>query len=265
MNSDTPQKLPRPMRRGFTLIELLVVIAIIAILAALLMPALNKAKDSAKSVQCKNNIRQLGLAVQLYSTDTSGYPVWVDYRTQKLWFNTVDTYYSSNYAIMVCPTLKGVVPLHETINLKFNNWLAYNEPADPTVLGGMSYGYNGYGIGSANRWLPTQWQYYGLGILIMSQDLWPSTKVYAVVKPSEMLSLGDGMIRPGSKNSLFSLLSINTMVKLPYERHGGRDNMAFADGHVSIIKHEKLVEDSDENRRRWNVDNEPHSEFSLTP
>jgi prepilin-type N-terminal cleavage/methylation domain-containing protein/prepilin-type processing-associated H-X9-DG protein len=76
-------------RRAFTLIELLVVIAVIAILAALLLPVLARAKDKARQIGCVSNLRQWGLAIQMYSPDNDDGIPRDGYGMTSAWFDTV--------------------------------------------------------------------------------------------------------------------------------------------------------------------------------
>ena len=103
---------PRHTGSGFTLVELLVVIGIIAILISLLLPAVQNARESAKTVQCAANLRQMGMAVVNYVSDNKGkwlppYRIPPEFGTAKqpYFFQYLPgLYLKESYGIMICPS-----------------------------------------------------------------------------------------------------------------------------------------------------------------
>ncbi len=243
---------------GFTLIELLVVIGIIAILASLITPALNRAKLASRNAVCKSNLRQLGLALHMYVMETGVFPHTVDANAATTWYTAIAPHYGSNYNIMTCPTFKGEWPIEKAITWVLGN--AYHRsPSTPGRVAGVSYGYNGFGVGSANA---TTWTAnLGLGVQVNPGEIAPAVSESAVKSTADMIAIADSMPQPGFTNIFPFLLSISS-VPSP-ERHNGGANVAFADGHVITLLSKQLVEPTEPNRRRWNVDNEPHWEVKF--
>lgn len=233
------------IRRGFTLIELLVVIAIIAILAAMLLPVLGRAKEMGRSARCKSNLHQMGIALTLYGDDYRQFPYTIDFSVGRTWFSQVGEYLDTD-ELFHCPSYRGPS--------------GYTWKESVIYYTGGSYGYNGLGTGARPAGYYTHNGILGLGgdRPFKTDDAPLPVPVNRVRMPNDMLAIGDSVINRFGITS-FLLTTVDT-VRDEKERHQVGLNSVFVDGHVESSRQAELGARTGEARRRWNNDNLPHPE-----
>jgi prepilin-type processing-associated H-X9-DG protein/prepilin-type N-terminal cleavage/methylation domain-containing protein len=231
---------------AFTLTELLVVIAIIGILAALLLPALSQSKLRAKRIQCANNLRQLGIGLQVILSDNHGYP---------LFFAPTNSDFPGTWMLQIEHDGLGISNPATNFYLTGIWRCPSAQPRKGQLEGQPFYGYNAFGVLPIGNWFTN----FGLaGHRTENPDTKNSIRDPEIVAPSDMIAIGDS-------DGVIFMRSFSYDFYHGYLRHGNYANVVFCDGHVESPTLKYLFEDtSDEALSRWNRDHLPHRE-KLSP
>jgi prepilin-type N-terminal cleavage/methylation domain-containing protein/prepilin-type processing-associated H-X9-DG protein len=261
---------------SFTLIELLVVVGIIGILAALLLPALSRAKAQGQRAVCTGHLRQIGRALGMYVSDARSYPPGRDWSTGQGWVDKLYQYYPLAWTNRSwhCPTYMARNGLAVF-------WATNRVTPPEGAVWWISYSYNANGIiGSGwngSTGMPTvlrKWGNLGLG----GRPQWVSREP-EVVSPSEMYAVGDARsLRRGSGSGYFPIEPphatlgppmMNPWLKpWPWHQdlaessppHGKGYSLLFCDGHVSLVGRNAYLFPP-RTAHHWNRDNQPHEEL----
>lgn len=236
--------------KSFTLIELLVVIAIIGILASMLLPSLQKAREKTYMAVCGSQQKQQGAALVMYTDTNDGYLPGVHTAAGgvMVWATRIKVYMDDNYAIFNCPKQDREAWWEEDLSGGGAAEYGYktNEQRVTNNNRKFGYGMNDWGTDGWNRG-----RQLGLGNHVQNPDQKGLLKILQVVNPAEHIATGDST---ANQTWDFVMDPTNTN-EYPGNIHFEGAMIMFTDGHIEYMKQYVLVGLNDEMKKKWNSDN----------